>query len=245
MIDKNSPLPLYSQLQNIMVEKIKEGIYPQDKALPSEFELVDTYGVSRTTVRQAIDNLVKDGYLEKRRGVGTFVVDRKKRNLWDLQELKSFREEFISKGFVVRTEALNINCVKANKELNEVFGKDISECYCLERLRYINEKPVICVTTYVPKSIAPGLDIYNFSKESLFDILSTQYNVQIKYATKEFRAISATNNDAKLLNIEKNSPIQLVKTTTYNDKNIPIEYSISRDRGDISIYKVKVNYRNK
>ena len=78
MINKNSPLPLYSQLQNIMVEKIKEGIYPQDKALPSEFELVDTYGVSRTTVRQAIDNLVKDGYLEKRRGVGTFVVDRKK-----------------------------------------------------------------------------------------------------------------------------------------------------------------------
>lgn len=75
--------------------------------------------------------------------------------------------------------------------------------------------------------------------------MSTQYNVQIKYATKEFRAISATNNDAKLLNIEKNTPIQLVKTTTYNDKNIPIEYSISRDRGDISIYKVKVNYRNK
>lgn len=245
MINKNSPLPLYSQLQNIMVEKIKEGIYPQDKALPSEFELVDTYGVSRTTVRQAIDNLVKDGYLEKRRGVGTFVVDRKKRNLWDLQELKSFREEFISKGFIVRTEALNINCVKANKELNEIFGEDVSECYCLERLRYINEKPVICVTTYVPKSIAPGLDIYNFSKESLFDILSTKYNVQIKYATKEFRAISATNNDAKLLNIEKNTPIQLVKTTTYNDKNIPIEYSISRDRGDISIYKVKVNYRNK
>lgn len=151
MIDKNNPLPLYSQLQNIMVEKIKEGIYPLDKALPSEFELVDTYGVSRTTVRQAIDNLVKDGYLEKRRGVGTFVVDRKKKNLWDLQELKSFREEFISKGFVVRTEALKITCIKINKELKEIFSEKISECYCLERLRYINEKPVICVTTYVPK----------------------------------------------------------------------------------------------
>ena len=245
MIDKNNPLPLYSQLQNIMVEKIKEGIYPLDKALPSEFELVDTYGVSRTTVRQAIDNLVKDGYLEKRRGVGTFVVDRKKKNLWDLQELKSFREEFISKGFVVRTEALKITCIKINNELKEIFSEKISECYCLERLRYINEKPVICVTTYVPKDIAPGLDTYNFSKESLFDILSKKYNVQIKYATKEFKAISATSSDAKLLNIEKNSPIQLVKTITYDEKNVPIEYSISRDRGDISVYKVKVNYRNR
>lgn len=53
------------------------------------------------------------------------------------------------------------------------------------------------------KDIAPGLDTYNFSKESLFDILSKKYNVQIKYATKEFKAISATSSDAKLLNIEK------------------------------------------
>lgn len=62
MIDKNNPMPLYSQLQEIMLDKIKKGVYPIEKALPSEFELVTNYGVSRTTVRQAIENLVKEGY---------------------------------------------------------------------------------------------------------------------------------------------------------------------------------------
>ncbi len=64
MIDKNSPLPLYFQLQNKLLEKIKDGTYPQNKALPTEHELIQNYGVSRTTVRQAIDNLVKEGYIE-------------------------------------------------------------------------------------------------------------------------------------------------------------------------------------
>lgn len=245
MIDKNNPLPLYSQLQNIMIEKIKKGFYPINKALPSEFELVNEYGVSRTTVRQAIDNLVKDGYLEKRRGVGTFVIDKNKKNLWDLQELKSFREEFVNKGYIVKTRELKIELVQSNKELREIFGKDVKEFYCLERLRYLNEEPVICVTTYVPKILVPRLEQYNFSEESLFDILSKIYHIQIKYATKEFRAIIVSNDDANLLNIKSGSPVQLIKTITYSEKNIPIEYSISRDRGDLSVYKVKINYRNK
>lgn len=243
MIDKNNPMPLYSQLQEIMLDKIKKGVYPIEKALPSEFELVTNYGVSRTTVRQAIENLVKEGYLEKRRGVGTFVIEKKEKNLWDLQSLKSFRDIFIDRGYSVKTKLLQIKYIETNEELKNIFGKNIQNFYCLERVRYLNEKPAVCVTTYVPANIARDLDKYDFSRESLFDILSNIYDVKIGYATKEFKAIPVSQKDALLLDIKNNSPIQFVKTITYTTQDIPIEYSLSRDRGDLSIYKIKINYR--
>ena len=122
MIDKNSPLPLYFQLQNKLLEKIKDGTYPQNKALPTEHELIQSYGVSRTTVRQAIDNLVKEGYIEKRRGVGTFVAEREKLNSWDLGSLKSFEEAFKESNHKIRTEALSIKAIKLDSKLQQIFG---------------------------------------------------------------------------------------------------------------------------
>lgn len=245
MIDKNNPLPLYYQLQNLMLDKIKDGTYPVNKALPAEFDLVSAYGVSRTTVRQAIENLVRDGYLEKRRGVGTFVVNKQDRGFWNLQELKSFGEEFAEKGYAVKTAILSFESVESDNILKNIFGLTVDKCYCIERLRYLDKKPAVYVRTYVPQNIAPNLMKYDFSKDSLFDVLSRDYNISIDYAVKEFKAVQASDLDAKLLKIKQGIPIQVVKTTTYTKQDIPIEYSISHDRGDIGRYKIKIKYRSK
>ena len=245
MIDKNSPLPLYFQLQNKLLEKIKDGTYPQNKALPTEHELIQSYGVSRTTVRQAIDNLVKEGYIEKRRGVGTFVAEREKLNSWDLGSLKSFEEAFKESNHKIRTEALSIKAIKLDSKLQQIFGDKEKEVYELERVRFIDERPAMSIITFVPASIFSNMDRYDFSSVSLYKTMSEEYNINICYAEKEFRVVSAVREDAQKLKLKVGSQLQEVRTITYDDNNRVIEYSISRDSGDISTYKIKLKYRGK
>ena len=180
MIDKNSPLPLYFQLQNKLLEKIKDGTYPQNKALPTEHELIQSYGVSRTTVRQAIDNLVKEGYIEKRRGVGTFVAEREKLNSWDLGSLKSFEEAFKESNHKIRTEALSIKAIKLDSKLQQIFGDKEKEVYELERVRFIDERPAMSIITFVPASIFSNMDRYDFSSVSLYKTMSEEYNINMQ-----------------------------------------------------------------
>ncbi|MDY5211509.1 GntR family transcriptional regulator [Intestinibacter sp.] len=245
MINKNSPLPLYFQLQNKLLEKIKDGTYPPNKALPTEHELIQNYEVSRTTVRQAIDNLVKEGYIEKRRGVGTFVVEREKLNSWDLGNLKSFEEAFKESNHDIRTEEISIKCIKLDNTLKNIFSSEEKEVYELERLRFIDERPAMCITTYVPASIFSNIDKYDFSSVSLYKTMSEEYKINIYYADKEFRVIAAGKEDAQKLKLKVGSPLQEVRTITYDDNNRIIEYSISRDSGDISTYKIKLKYKSK
>lgn len=241
-IDKQNPMPLYFQLKNILLEKIENGEYKPNTALPAEFELVEQYDVSRTTVRQAISMLVNEGYLEKRRGVGTFIRKKEKTNTWDLQQLRSFRAELESSGHKISTQCRTIKKMDADEELKGVFGEDVTKLYCLERLRYVDDIPAICVTTYVPCEVTPSLEKYDFSVDPLFEIMNRDYQIHIQSAEKVFQAIKVSDQDAQLLQVEPGSPVQLVITKTFNDQGQVIEYSKSRDRGDISTYKVQLQY---
>ena len=236
-LDKNSPIPLYFQIKEDMIKKINEGDLHDGEPLPSETKLMEIYDVSRTTIRQAVDMLVYDGYLEKRRGVGTFVAEPKT-NYWDLAELCSFDEEAQRLGLKSRTKILNMENIKLNKDLENVFDKKYETFYKLERLRFIEDEPTELVTTFVPADFAPNLEQFNFSETSLFEVLNKEYGVKINFAEKTISAINADKKDALLLKIKENSAIQLVKTITYSDQKNPIEYSISRDRGIAAQFKL-------
>lgn len=241
--DENHPSPLYYQLQQAIIEKITNKEYLENSQIPTEKELVHETGLSRTTVRQAVENLVNEGYLEKRRGIGTFVKSPSKK-LWDLANLKSFRDAFESKGGDVCTKLLSIEKIPPTQVLEKIFGENFSSYYKLERLRYVDKIPLILVTTYIPEEYVNGLESYDLSNQSLFEIMVEDYDHTINYAEKEFRVKKAIEKEAKFLAIEKNDPIQNVKTVTYNNNNIPIEYSNSRDRGDMSVYRVRVHKKS-
>lgn len=237
ILDKNSAIPLYHQIKEDIIMKINNNEYQLNEKLPAENELISSYGVSRTTVRKAVELLVNEGYLKVKRGVGTF-IEKPTLNLWNLEKLRGFDEEVNRRGLHGKTEVLNIQKINSNKKLKSIFGNSYKEYYKLDRLRYIEDEPSILVTTYLPKDIAPDLDKFDFAALSLFNVLKENYHIKIDYATRTFEAINASEEIAKMLHIEKNSAIQLVDTVTYDDKNTPIEYSISRDRGDITRFKV-------
>lgn len=242
-LEKNSPIPLYFQLKEDMIKKISNEEYKVNDSLPSETQLMTMYAVSRTTVRQAIDLLVNEGYLEKRRGVGTFVT-KPNLNQWDLAELRSFNEEASRQGLAARTELLSMERVKTDDALQKIFGDGAALYYKLERLRFIENEPSVLVTTYVPVDVAPDLERFNFSEVSLFATLREHYGLRISYANKTFRAINAGPEDALILKVDPGFSIQLVDTVTYDDKDRPVEYSVSRDRGDLNRFKVRLRYKD-
>lgn len=239
-IDKTSPIPLYFQVKEDIIKNIKEEKFKEGEALPSEVALIDQYDVSRTTIRQAVDQLVNEGYLERKRGKGTFV--KKANNFyWDLAELRSFDEEAQKKKLSTSTKLLGIKRIENNDTTRKVFGDQFEDFFQLERLRSIENHPSEIVTTYVPAPLAANLDKFDFSKISLFDILKDTYNIDISYAEKKFTAINCGPEDAKQLNLKKNDAIQLVETVTYDSNNVPVEYSIARDKGLISTFKIVLN----
>lgn len=239
-IDKNSPIPLYFQVKEDIVKSIKDGFFGEGEALPPETALIEQYDVSRTTIRQAVEQLVNEGYLERRRGKGTF-VKKAESFYWDLAELGSFDEVAQKKQLTSSTELLSINIIDNDDITSRIFKTQYDQFFQLERLRFIEQQPSEIVTTYVPALIAPNLDKFDFSKISLFDILRDTYNIDISYAEKKLTAINCDTKDAKMLELKKNDAIQLVETVTFDSSNRPIDYSIARDKGLISTFKIVLN----
>ncbi|MEW9080001.1 GntR family transcriptional regulator [Terrisporobacter glycolicus] len=242
ILDKNSEIPLYSQLKNYIIGKINSGEYEVGYKLPSEKELMEFFDVSRTTVRQSVDLLIREGYLEIKRGIGTFVKKRKKYNVWGLEQLRSFEDEAIRQGLETRTEELSINIIHLDSELEDIFGDKYERFYKLSRLRFVENEPSVLVDTYIPYDVAPGLDKYNFSEVSLFLTLKKEYNVIINYAKKTFRAINISKKDAEILNVKEGTAVQLVNTVIYDKNEEPFEYSVSRDRGDMTRFSAILKY---
>ena len=103
--------------------------------------------------------------------------------------------------------------------LKNIFSSEEKEVYELERLRFIDERPAMCITTYVPASIFSNIDKYDFSSVSLYKTMSEEYKINIYYADKEFRVIAAGKEDAQKLKLKVGSPLQEVRTITYDDNN--------------------------
>ncbi|WP_430487479.1 GntR family transcriptional regulator [Priestia flexa] len=242
VVEKNNPLPLYFQLKEVLKEKIEQGVYKPDEPIPSERELIDTYGISRTPVRQALNELVSEGLLRREHGRGTFVAYPKIDETF-LKSLSSFGDEMKKKGLAFKTKVLYMDVIDVNSNLKELFGEEYNQFYRVERLRYIEEDPYVLVTTYVPVSIAPQLLEENLEEQSLYKTLETKYGIHISYAKRVLEAVNVNEEDGKLLDIASMSAIQMTKTTAFQMNSKPFEYSIARYRGDLSKFTVEVTYK--
>src|SRR5690625_208200 len=198
-LEQDSGVPLYVQIKADIIKKIQNNEYNVNDQLPPETELIAFYGVSRTTIRRTVDTLVHEGYLKVKRGVGTF-IKKPNVNLWDLAELRSFNDEVNRQGLAGKTEMINMEVVETNDTLENIFGDGYQFYYKLDRLRYIEDKPSILVTTFIPKDLAPNINKFNFSKVSLYDTLKNEYQFKIDYAERTFWAINVSKEDATLLN---------------------------------------------
>lgn len=223
MIDKNSSVPIYAQLEEYIKKKIKEGVYLPGGSLPTERELTELFGVSRMTVRQAVTNLVHQGVLYKTHGKGAFVS---KEVIEKKLEIESFSEDMNKRGLVPSSEILHFEKIIPDSQISQKLQlSDNEHVYFLNRLRLANDEPMAIEYSYLPEKFFPDLMKYNLMKCSLYTLMKNEYHVDFKYMKQSIKAVTISKKEAELL-LNKSRGFGLLSLRTiFNEDEIPIEYT--------------------
>jgi GntR family transcriptional regulator len=230
-LKRDSFAPLYYQISEHLRALIEGGALKPGERIPSEYELVGEYGVSRNTARLAIDALISQGLVYRVQGKGTFVTRPRLR--YGLMQLSSFSEEMQRRGWCSRSEVLELDAgeppVKISQAMQMVPGET---AYKIERLRLANDEPMALHTSYVPCRLCPGLEREDLSSGSLYVLLEERYGLRIAYAEQVLKPAVANEMEARLLTIRPGAPVLIVEGTAYLDYGSPVEYACLMYRGD-------------
>ena len=242
MTTRATKQPLYDQLVDILTDKIEHEYEPGDM-LPSERALSERYGLSRTTVRLALQELERQGYVIRKHGRGTFVADRSTR-VADLLESYSFSEQMRDMGREPSTFVLEFDQIEADKNLARAMNITLGDkLYKLRRLRLADDLPMMVEVSYLPVRLFLSLTRPMLEEASLYDIIENTYSQKIHVAEEDFCASVAKASDARLLDIAEGDPVLNLVRTTFNTENEVVEYTLSVARGDQFKYRV-YHYRS-
>ena len=218
-IDHKSPIPLHLQAEELLRKLIEMPEYKNGKLLANEVDLSEQLGISRNTLRQAINKLVFEGMLARRKGVGTKVV--RKGIAGGIKNWLSFSQEMKMLGIEVRNFELFVGYRKPNDEIANFF--DIStdkHCLVLERVRGNQEYPFVYFVSFF-NPIIPLNSETSFNTP-LYEMLEKQYNIIVKTSKEEISASLAGDFIAGKLSIKSTDPILIRKRFVYDDKDIHI-----------------------
>ena len=230
MIDKNSPIPIYHQLEEYIKAQIDNGDIQPDEAIPSERVYADMFQISRMTIRQALTNLVNDGYLYRQKGKGTFV--NKKKVEQRLQGLTSFTEDMKERGLTPGSRLVSFEIIPSGREIAERLKlNENTPVYEIKRVRLADNVPMALETTYLPANLVKGLteEIIN---QSLYQYIEEKLSLTIHEATQQIEASIAKEQELRLLEIEKGSPVLLILRTSHLKDGTPFEFVKSAYRAD-------------
>ena len=237
-INHESTIPLHLQAQQILRELIESEEYKNGKMLPKEVELSKQLHISRNTLRQAINQLVFEGLLVRKKGVGTRVA--RKGITSGVKNWHSFTQEMKMLGIPVHNYELHVSSKKAMPEIASFFGVEPdTRCVVLERLRGNPSFPFVFFVSYFnPKLPVSGDENFNLP---LYDILEKNYGIVVKVSKEEIFARLAGDDLAARLEISPSDPILVRKRFVYDDKGIPVEYNIGYYRDDSFTYTLEAS----
>jgi GntR family transcriptional regulator len=227
------PVPLYYQLYETMRREIDEGRFPAGSKLPTEEELCRAFDVSRTTVREALRALADRGLIEKRQGRGTFVAAAKIGEI--LPSLSSFSVEMESRGFAVHTNVLDAALVDPPRRARDALQLSAeTQVLRVVRQRFVDDKPLVISTSYLPPEIAPDDDFSG----SLYALLETRYGLTITSGTATVEAGLAGDRDSRLLDVAPDAAVLVISWLGITAEGRPVEYSEATYRGDSYRYVI-------
>ncbi len=239
-IDKSSPIPLYYQMKQAILEAVHDGTLKEGDMIPSELDLCAMHDISRSTIRQTLSELVMEGYLTRQRAKGT-VVAAPKIDARFLNKLQSYNEEMRQKGLVPSTRLMNLKVLEGVRHINEKLRLDVSEpLIYLERLRCADGEPLVYLETYIPYNSFPLLLKQDFTNGSLYEYMERLYDKRVSRVIRKLEAVIANSAEAQLLDIARGAPVCLVKTVAYTASGEPVEYSVARYRGDRNEFSVEL-----
>ncbi|WP_435613071.1 GntR family transcriptional regulator [Streptomyces sp. bgisy159] len=219
-LDRTSPVPLYYQLAQQLEAAIEHGALAPGNLLGNEMDLSTRLGLSRPTVRQAIQSLVDKGLLVRRRGVGTQVVHSQVRRPL---ELSSLYDDLEAAGQGPTTQTLRNERIPAAADVAAALGvPQHSEIVVLERLRRTHGQPVACLCNYLPPDLL-DLDTTRLESTGLYRMMRAA-GITLHSARQTIGARSATAGEAERLDEEAGAALLTMQRTAYDDTGRPVEY---------------------
>jgi len=224
-VEKNTPIPLYYQLKEIIQEMIDSGELKPDEPIPTERELCAIHGISRMTAREAIMALVNEGVLYREQGKGTFVSQPKLRH--QLSELKGLTEDMEKLGHKVETKILSFSVQEASKRIAKSLQlpEGQEKVIQLERLRIVDQIPYAIETVWLNQAKCFNLTQPCLEGNSLYQILRERYSLIPHYARQTVEPIKLNEYESELLGVDKESLALLFRRTTYSPTDEIIEHT--------------------
>ncbi|MGD6871824.1 GntR family transcriptional regulator [Sutcliffiella horikoshii] len=238
MIDKTSPIPIYYQLESYIKNQIEAGFILPGENIPSEREYAENYGISRMTVRQAINSLVNEGLLYRKKGSGTFVSEKKIEQ--PLQGLTSFTEDMQKRGMSPTSKLIHFEVIPANSFIaNELKISEYAPVYEIKRIRLADGEPMALETNYLSVNLVKGLTVEKV-KASIYSYVEEKLGLRITHAEQLIESVRASDEHEKLLNIERDHPMLYIQRNTFLHDGTPLELVKSVYRGDRYKFQIKM-----
>jgi GntR family transcriptional regulator len=242
MIDAGNSIPLYAQVEQHIAADIADGRLPPHSQLPTEDQLIAQFGVSRITIRRAIQNLTARGLVEIRRGKGTFVA--RPRITQELTELSGFVEDMLALGRHPTARVLDKRVIAAGADVARHLAlTPDSRVVRILRVRLADGVPMSLDETYLPESIGLQIMSHDLEVEPIFALLEQRYDIPLLEADYQLEATVAAPEVAAALEIDPGSPIFLIERTSYGVARMPLDYEKLFYRGDAIHFVTRLQRR--
>jgi GntR family transcriptional regulator len=226
MLSRGSPTPLYRQLKDRLILEVEAGSRPAHAPLPSEREWVKTLGVSRITVRQALSDLVRLGYLYSVPGKGFFVADRGEARALDT--FSGFTAAAVARGEKPTSKVLSAKVVRANAAMAEALSVTRSaEVVLLKRLRLADGRPLMVQESWLPHALCPGLLKRDLTQASLFSLLAEEHGLRLVRAETIITARAADERERGWLALPRPGVVLVATQLSHVADGRPVEHTVS------------------
>lgn len=239
MINKYSNVPLYSQLKNLIIEKIESGEYKEDSKIPSEQELCEQYNISRPTVRQAINELTNNGYLYKEKGKGTFVA--KSKTKIDIKNFTGFTDSILDSQDPGQHNIMSIRSVRMDEvsHLKDIFeSQNYPPKSEFAEIKFITAEKNSVLSfniSYIPLMLFPEIIEDIKAKKPSYDILRGKYPLLPVRTKSTLEVVYTDQSEAHYLQVQSGHPLIKIENILYSKSGQLVELVIAKYRADKSL----------
>jgi GntR family transcriptional regulator len=233
---RNGREPLYHQLKEAIRSNIESGVWAPSHRLPNEFEVARMFGVSRTTVRTALNDLTREGLLRRRPGQGTFVVGPKPEA--ELTRIQDLATGLFALGPGSSHRAISQRIIPARADIAKTLDLPLrTQVLEIVRLRLERGEPIVLIKYHIPAARVPDLRAEDFTGEAPYPFLATRFGIRITRARTWLEPTVADDYEAKLLGIGAHAPCMLIRRLL-EEKERPVVSTKMLLRGDKSKYVI-------
>ena len=239
MLDNNSPIPLYYQLKSFIENQISSGSWKPGEQIPSEAELCQEFQISRTTIRQAIGELVSQGKLKRTQGRGTFVTQ------YNIEKplffLIGFSQDMKLRGLKPSSRVLKFETIPPSAHITQFLRlKENEPAILVKRLRLADDQLMAIDNCYLPFNRYFAIMHENLENNSLYDLLAKKFDTVPVRSIRTIESVGCSPPEAELLDVKIGFPILYIVGTNFDQNDQPFEYAETFYRGDRFTFNIEI-----